>query len=228
MTSTSYAAPDLSIVLPLYNAGSRAGSALDAIADFISSTKRSSEVVVVDDGSTDDTARRVDSRRDHFVDLRLLRCDRHRGDGYAARLGMKVARGRERLWVDADAAGDLHEFEGVDASTAADLVIGRPDVVVTPRNAGWRSVAEAVRTTAARRMIGPAGTSPSAGVRWFRAEAADALFGRSRQNDRSLDAELMALARRLGLRTKDLVLHAPATPLNPKLRDTIRLRRLSN
>jgi glycosyltransferase involved in cell wall biosynthesis len=103
----------LSIVIPAYNEETRIGASLDAILDFLSSQPYPTEVIVVNDGSTDLTAEVVRSHEQDFkaigIDLRLLTNDPNRGKGYSVKRGVTEARGEIVLFTDADLSSPISE-----------------------------------------------------------------------------------------------------------------------
>ena len=211
MTSTTYqllefAAPELSIVIPAYNEQERIGRTLDSIAAFLAERSVNCEVIVVDDGSTDDTGAIVELRQHEFVSLRLLRCERNGGKGRAVRLGMMVARGRLRLFMDADNSTDIREFERLNDTAAGHPTL--PDVVIAsistagsqvegsqPRT---RTVLGRMGSALVQRTVLPGIHDTQRGFKLFTAEAADAIFSRCRINGWGFDIEVLAIARTLG------------------------------
>ncbi|HKV39910.1 MAG TPA: dolichyl-phosphate beta-glucosyltransferase [Blastocatellia bacterium] len=105
--------PDLSIVIPAYNEEARIGRSLDSILDFVSQRAFSAEVVVVDDGSSDDTAAVVAGRTERYlaagVRLRTVTNKPNRGKGYSVRRGVLEARGAIVLFTDADLSSPITE-----------------------------------------------------------------------------------------------------------------------
>jgi len=210
MTSTyellEFATPELSIVIPAYNEAARIGRTLDSIASFLAERSLHCEVIVVDDGSTDDTGAIVESREFDFVSLRLLRCERNGGKGRAVRLGMLVARGKVRLFMDADNSTDIREFERLNDTAARHATL--PDVVIASLAAPGstiegtqpraRAVLGRMGSALVQRTVLPGIRDTQRGFKIFTAEAADAIFSRCRLNGWGFDIEVLAIARTLG------------------------------
>ena len=96
---------DISVIVPCYNAGGNITRLLKQLGAQSLSRDRY-EIIVIDDGSTDDTATQVEA----FKDVQLLKQEQ-RGPGAARNLGVEESRGRLALFVDSDleVAGDLLE-----------------------------------------------------------------------------------------------------------------------
>jgi len=89
---------DVTVVLPAYNEAGHVVSEVDRITAALKATDYSFEILVVDDGSTDDTGDRVDG----LPFVRLMRFPTNRGSGTARRIGTMEANGRYVVWTDAD------------------------------------------------------------------------------------------------------------------------------
>src|SRR5689334_22239866 len=87
------AQPRYSIVVPAYNERARIGKTLEQILDHLRSQKWSAEIVVVDDGSRDDTFQLVSGLCEQNPELRIIQNPGNQGKGYAVRNGMLNARG---------------------------------------------------------------------------------------------------------------------------------------
>jgi len=101
----------LSIIVPAYNEAARLGPSLRTIVDYLKQQRDQSEVIVVDDGSTDNTATVAEeSLADSgAVATRVIRYDQNRGKGYAARTGLLAARANIALFSDADLSTPITE-----------------------------------------------------------------------------------------------------------------------
>ncbi len=101
--------PFLSVVIPAYNEERRLPQTLQSVVDYLARQSYTSEVIVVDDGSGDNTAQVVESFRVAHPTVALIRND-HRGKGYAVRAGMLAARGHIILFSDADLSTPIEEI----------------------------------------------------------------------------------------------------------------------
>jgi len=100
----------LSIVIPAYNESHRLISTLDNILYYLKKKSYSFEIIVIDDGSEDNTRDIVYDYLRNNPELRLI-CNDHRGKGFAVRTGMLAAQGSYILFTDADLATPICEIE---------------------------------------------------------------------------------------------------------------------
>lgn len=197
---------DLSIVVPAYNEAERIGETLEAIAAFLNGRDQNDEVIVVDDGSEDQTAEVVDGYQHLFRNLRVVRSPRNVGKGHAVRQGMLVATGRYRLFTDADNSTDIGEFDRLMA--AADQEPIMPAVIigsvalnesnVTVRQPGIRSQLGVLANRIIQWLILPGIQDTQRGFKVFTGEASDAVFRRCTSDGWAFDVEALAIARALG------------------------------
>ena len=103
--------PRLSIVVPAFNEAARLGGSLQRIIDYLNDRREPSEVIVVDDGSSDDTSEvaRENLRDSSVVSTRVIRYEENRGKGYAVRLGLLAAQANIALFSDADLSTPITE-----------------------------------------------------------------------------------------------------------------------
>jgi len=196
--------PFLSVVIPAYNESLRLPHTLGRCMAFLEGWGETWEVIVVDDGSTDDTAAIVERLHARDVRVRLLRTE-HGGKGRAVRTGMLEASGRWRLFADADLSVDLSELPKffdvpVDVAIASREAPGaqRIDEPLT------RHLVGRVFNWCVRLLVVPGIQDTQCGHKIFTAAATRALFPLSRIDGFALDVELLFLARRAGLRIREV------------------------
>ncbi len=104
--------PYLSVVVPAYQEERRIGPSLDALVAHLNAQPYATEIVVVGDGCTDHTASVVRARAEASpVPIAMLDRAENRGKGYSVREGLLAARGRMRLFSDADLATPIDELD---------------------------------------------------------------------------------------------------------------------
>ncbi len=203
-------APVLSVVVPAYNEAARIAVSLERIAAYLTSLPYDSEMIVVDDGS-DEAGREAvgDALKVLHPGLRphLLRHGTNRGKGAAVRTGALAAHGRYVAFLDADLATPPEALGGLIVALEAGA-----DVAVGVRNQAdgtdMRNRRNILRRLAGKAFASAVGLLLLPGVRdsqcpmkAFRGEAAQRLFALQRIETWSFDAELLYLARILGMKT---------------------------
>ncbi len=223
MTTNDRRGPRLTIVVPAYNEAERIGPALDELFGWLRrggparSTGRSSDdvgqwdVLVVDDGSSDDTVDIVEMRPEAQRGpdgspprLRVLR-RRHAGKGAAVTAGILAADGDLVVFTDADMATPPDQIPLLtDALAAADVALGSR---IQPDGSDRRASQPTYRRWLGRiyRLIAGAwvtGDVPDTqcGFKGFRRAAAQDIFGRLKTDGIVFDAEVIYLMRRLDYR----------------------------
>lgn len=206
---------DLSIIIPAYNEAERIGETLDSIAEFLAERGLDDEVIVVDDGSVDNTIAVVESYKPKFRRLLVLDSPRNLGKGHAVRKGMLTGTGRQRLFLDADNSTNVREFDRLMAAASEEpvepaVVIGSVAVdgsVVAVRQPGIRGSMGRIGNRIIQRLVLPGIEDTQRGFKVFTGEASDAVFRRCTSNGWAFDVEALALARGLGYH----ILEVPVT-----------------
>jgi dolichyl-phosphate beta-glucosyltransferase len=192
---------DLTVVVPAYNEASRLPRALDGLATWCASQDLAIEVLVVDDGSRDATARAAAA---HPLGCGVVRLTHNRGKGAAVRAGMRLGRGRIVAFTDADLPYDLAALRwGCDVIAAgiADVVYGGRDLdgsVESVVRSAARSLASRCFRTITRHLIARDVGDTQCGLKVFRRDAAREIFSRVQTDGFAFDAEAILVARRLG------------------------------
>ena len=201
--------PHLSVIIPAFNESGRIAAPLTAVHDYLRAQPYSSEVVVVDDGSSDTTFDLVcDLARGWQVPLRAFRYQPNAGKGYAIKFGVAHARGRHVLFTDADLSTPIEETAALLAAleAGADVAIGSrkmPGATIVVHQPWLRERLGKVFTWLARQLIADV-SDVTCGFKAFRGAAARDIFSRVRVYDWSFDAEVLLLATRLGYRMSEV------------------------
>lgn len=199
--------PDLSVVIPVFNEADRLEAGLTRVLAYLRSVDFTTELIVVDDGSTDRTAEMALESVPPGVGRVLSQP--HRGKGGAVRAGMLEARGRYTVFMDVDLATPIELVQSClrVLSEEADVVIGsrRVQHAVIEQHQGLAREFLGRGFSALSRFITGVDVSDfTCGFKAFRAEAARAVFSRQRIDNWSFDAEILFLADRLGFDVREL------------------------
>jgi dolichyl-phosphate beta-glucosyltransferase len=219
--------PYLSVVVPAYNESVRLPDSLHKVHEYLEAHDYVYEVIVVDDGSSDNTADLADefirsiSVRNPRSSIRVIR-NPHRGKGYAVRTGMLEARGSYILYSDADFSAPIEEVEKL-----LKYLEGRFDVAIGSREGKgsrrydepfYRHLMGRVFNTLVRVIALPQFNDTQCGFKAFRKDAAYALFRNvhlyaddARDVRGALvtgfDVEVLYLALKWGYKVKEVPVH---------------------
>lgn len=192
--------PHLSVIIPCFNEGLRLGPSLEKITHFLRNRNYESEIIVVDDGSSDQT---VDVARAKLQGFQheIIEESVNRGKGNAVRKGMLVANGDFLMFTDADLSTPIDEVEklikalqdGFQVAIGSRALPGSQ--VEIHQNIIRELMGKAFNKIA--RFASFKGIKDSqCGFKCFRREAAQELFGQQKINGFSFDAEILFLAQK--------------------------------
>jgi dolichyl-phosphate beta-glucosyltransferase len=222
--------PTYSIVLPAYNESERIAATIERIFTFAEQHAWQTEIIVVNDGSSDDTAEVVAQCAATRPGVRLLQNPGNRGKGYSVRHGMLQAQGEILLFSDADLSSPIAEAGKLFAAIAAgaDVAIGSRWVkteLQLRRQPLYRQLLGRVFNLALRLILGLRFQDTQCGFKAFTRRAAHLLFPLQKIERWGFDPELLYLAKRLHLRVEEVPVawaHREGTRINP-LRDGMRM-----
>jgi glycosyltransferase involved in cell wall biosynthesis len=198
--------PRLSIVIPAYNEERRLGPTLHRLHEYLSTQEYHWEIVVVSNGSTDDTAGLVRRCADEVPNLRLIDLP-ERGKGIASRSGALQSSGEIIFLCDADLSMPPHSLAAfLDVIETADIVVGSREAAGSKRySEPWhrhfmgRVFNRLVQIVAVKGI-----EDTQCGFKALRHQAAYDLFTQQRLNGFAFDVELLYLARKYGYRVEEL------------------------
>jgi len=201
--------PRISIVVPAFNEGAILRGTLEQIVAAFPDA----EVIVVDDGSSDDTA---EVARSFAPAVAVLSRESNVGKGYAVRVGMLAAEGHIVLFTDADlpfgVAGIERLVRLLDEHPEVDAAIARK--IGAYRGLSYRA-ARAVVRAGVRRSLRIVHEDTQAGLKGFRRKAAHAIFSECVVNGFAADMEVLALAQRDALVVESVPLRVVNDALRP-------------
>lgn len=201
--------PHLSLVIPAYNEKKRLKKGLTTAINFLQQQKYSWEVIVVDDGSTDNTSQIVSQFQQSWgKNLHLLTSPSNFGKGHAIRIGVKAVAGDYIIFSDIDFSvpiGFAKEF--LKALQKYDLVIGSRRLKiskVTQRQNKLREYLGHGFTQLSNFVLGLNHSDHTCGFKGFRSQAAKKLFRTQKIDGWAFDSEILFLAKKFGYSVKEI------------------------
>jgi dolichyl-phosphate beta-glucosyltransferase len=199
----------LSVVIPAFNESSRIADTVIDIHSYLKCQYFTSEIIVVNDGSSDDTSDVVSHLSGHIPSLRLIECNENRGKGRAIREGMLQARGSIRLFTDADNSARIDQIEKLLPHLKKDyhIVIGsraRKDSHITVRQPWYRVVLGKLGNKLVQLLAVPGIKDTQCGFKIFTCLAVEQIFPRMTIDGWGFDIEALAIARRLNMGIKEV------------------------
>jgi glycosyltransferase involved in cell wall biosynthesis len=217
--------PQLTIVVPAYNESARIGKTLRTALEYLKKTSLSSEVIVVDDGSRDDTAAVAESAMANSgtVATRVIRYELNRGKGFAVRTGLLAASAEVAVFSDADFSTPMTETPKVVAPITAgecDLAFGSRalDRSLIGVHQPWRrEQGGRIFNLLVRIATGLPYWDTQCGFKAFRMNVCRPLIEAAQIDRFGFDVELIYLAHLAGLRLREIPVrwdHTAGGPLD--------------
>jgi glycosyltransferase involved in cell wall biosynthesis len=201
----------LSIIVPAYNEEVRLPETLRRIREYFSQEQWSFlEILIVDDGSTDETFATAAAFAENEPCIRVLRNPGNRGKGYSVCHGIHEARGDWYLFTDADLSTPISEIEKLWCAIRrdhSDIAIGSRALdrsLIGIHQPGIRETAGKVFNIMMRAITGLRIADTQCGFKLFRAEAARKVFSRQRLERFGFDVEILFIARKRGYRISEV------------------------
>lgn len=199
----------LSVILPAYNEEKLIRSTLNEVGGYLSAQNYTSEIIVVNDGSFDGTAKILDDIIQNTKKVKVINNPENRGKGYSVRRGMLEADGKYRLFMDADNSTDIKEikrfleaFEG-----GVDAVIGDRTLensVILLHQPVYKKILGNIGNIFIRSFTVPGIKDTQCGFKCFTGKLVRDVFPVLRIDRWAFDVEILALALKRGYRIKNI------------------------
>lgn len=209
----------LSIVIPVFNEEKRIVN-IEKITAYVKNLPYVTELLIVDDGSTDKTLEILNSySKSH--NLKILSYARNKGKGHAVKKGMIAATGRYVLFMDIDLSTPLYEIPRIVAKMRdCDVCIATrksSDAKLVKRQPFIRESMGKGFTLLTKLMLGVPVSDFTCGFKCFTSDSAQTVFRQVTVDGWSFDAQSLALAHRAGLKIAELPVEwadSPGTRVN--------------
>lgn len=224
-------APQLSIIIPAYNEAKRISRTLDTLKKYLEDQGWRAEVIVVNDGSSDETAAVVESYRSRWNVLRLIDNGGNRGKGFSVRNGALGAQGDVILFTDADLSAPITEAPKlIDpiANGECDVTFGSRAVdrsLIGVHQSLFRETSGRIFNLFVQGLIGLPFKDTQCGFKAFRREITGPVFERQTIMGFGFDPEILYIAKKRGLRLREIPVrwdHVEGTTVR-FLRDSCRM-----
>ena len=215
--------PTYSIVIPAYNESARLGASLEKVLAYVHAQGWDAEVIVVNDGSRDNTGDIVRTFAAKDPVLRLVENPGNHGKGYSVRNGMLHARGQIVLFSDADLSSPIEEapklFQAL--NEGADIAIGSRWLraeTQTQRQPLHRQLFGRIYNLVLRLTLGLQFADTQCGFKAFKQPAVQAIFPLQKIERWGFDPEILFLAKKLKFKIREVPVawgHSGGTRINP-------------
>lgn len=201
--------PTISIIIPAYKESKRISRTLESLQEYFLNKTYSYEIIVVNDGSSDGTLQVLAECGHYIRNLKVIDNPINRGKGYAVKCGMFMARGKYRLFMDADNSVKIDNLDlFLDyIRSGYDVVIGSISLKtahIEERNGWHRHVLGSVSKWLIRTLATPRIYDTQRGFKLFTARAANIIFPLQTIDRFGFDIELLVIAARNNLSVREV------------------------
>ncbi|MFC2163896.1 dolichyl-phosphate beta-glucosyltransferase [Acidobacteriota bacterium] len=200
---------NLSVVIPAFNEASRISETVIDINQYLENQNFSYEIIVVNDGSSDNTSEIVNHLKEHIPALRLLDNPKNRGKGKVVRQGLLEANGCIRLFTDADNSTRINQIEKLSPylEEGYHIVIGsraNKDANISVNQPWYRIIIGKLGNKLVQALAVPGIKDTQCGFKVFTHHAVRLIFPKMTIDGWGFDIEALAIARHLNLEIKEV------------------------
>jgi len=214
----------ISIVIAAYNEENRIGESLLKIKAYLDGQDADYEIIVVDDGSTDNTRQVAADYKSKITNLKIIGYPVNKGKGYALRQGVFASKGDAVLLTDADLSTPIDELARLFpliSDQQYDVVIGsralEPNKILK-KQPWWRQGMGKTFNRIVKLLVLDDFNDTQCGFKLFSGKVARSLFKYARVNRFAYDVEILAMAKMKGFRISEVSvrwINSPESKVNP-------------
>ena len=221
----------LSVIIPCYNEEKRIPDTLSKVISYLSQKDYEAEIIIVDDGSRDQTYTVCEPFTKKYPQLQILRHDQNHGKGYAVRTGVLKAQGEYILFSDADLSTPIEEVEkllAVIKTNHLDIAIGSrslPGSEILQHQPWYRETMGKTFNKFVQWLVLPGIIDTQCGFKLFSKKAAQDIFPQQKLWGFAFDVELLYIGRQLGYQIVEIPirwLNSPLSKVNP-IKDSLKM-----
>ncbi|RMG43435.1 MAG: glycosyltransferase family 2 protein [Candidatus Dadabacteria bacterium] len=200
---------ELSVIIPAFNEAKRIPSTLLDITTFAKKHNLNLEIIVVDDGSSDETVEVVNEFARFAPEVRVISLPENKGKGCAVKTGMQSASGSLVMFADADGSTPFKEVIRLKTAidNGADLAIGSRALFsedTEVKTAWYRKYLGRMFNLCVNMLVLPGIADTQCGFKLFKKDVARILFEHQTSDGFSFDVEILYLARKAGFKIAEI------------------------
>jgi dolichyl-phosphate beta-glucosyltransferase len=231
-----------SVIIPAYNESQRILPTLDRISEYFKNYFINFEIIVVNDGSNDNTLEILLQAKNSIKTLQVTGYDVNKGKGFAIKFGVNISKGDFILISDADLSTPIEEVEKLMfyCESGYDIAIGsralkESEIII--RQPWWREFMGKSFNKIVRIIANIDFSDTQCGFKLFRGEIGRSLFRKSKIDRFAYDIEILYLAKKEGYKIKEVPikwLNSPYSKVKPFkdslqcLKDLIKIKLIHN
>lgn len=198
----------LSVIIPAYNEEKRISKILDAAYKYFQSKDFDYEIIIVDDGSKDQTVKVAQNYKDKFKNLKILSFVKNSGKGAAVRSGMLEGKGDFLLFADADNSTPIEQFDLLfKYFPNFDIIIGSRALKTSQlekKQNFFKILLGRMGNFLIRKVFKINIKDTQCGFKFFSRDAAKKIFSKQIVNGWGFDIEILVIASKLGFKIKEV------------------------